>query len=240
MVFSYWRFGGACPRHHVVKVHNLFQSAFPVSSLVFLYLFLRNVQSNCFVQVTFLPTEPSNYYATTCDCFKYRWQCKYLASARDMERVNTLLWCYLWSNWHLPWSRVVEVHLVAILWASRKVFESVMFNCFSFPVCCVKWFTCLFHLYLIILFSQLYEKWVLTDQMIRCLGRKEAQEILLHCWIPVTCSPLMVKNRIRGKRMVSALMWWRIFINIRFDCCFHLELAACARKGSIWADWSFC
>ena len=76
--------------------------------------------------------------------------------------------------------------------------------------------------------------------MIRCLGRKEAQEILLRCWIPVTCSPLMVKNRIKGKRMVSALIWWRIFINIRFDCCFHLELPVCASKGSVCADWSDC
>jgi len=90
-----------------------------------------------------------------------------------------------------------------------------------------------------ILFSQFYEKWVLTDLMIRCLGRKEAQEILLRCWIPVTCSPLMVKKRIKGKRMVSALAWWRIFINIRFDYCFHLELPACASKGSVCTDWSF-
>ena len=104
---------------------------------------------------------------------------------------------------------------------------------------CVKWFFCLSYSYLIILFSQLYEKWVLTDLMIRCLGRKEAQEILLHCWIPVTCSPLMVKNRIKGKRMVSTLIWWRILINIRFGYYFHLELAACASKGSVWADWSF-
>lgn len=98
----------------------------------------------------------------------------------------------------------------------------------------------LFHLYLIILFSQLYAKWVLTDLMIRCLGRKEAQETSLHCWIPVTCSPLMVKNRIKGKRIVSALIWWRIFINILFDCCFQLELPACASKDSVCADWSFC
>jgi hypothetical protein len=39
--------------------------------------------------------------------------------------------------------------------------------------------------------------------------------------------------------MVSALIWWRILINIRFGYYFHLELAACASKGSVWADWSF-
>lgn len=93
----------------------------------------------------FLPTEHCNYYATTCDCYKDRWQCKNLAAVGS----HTRLWCYLLWTWlNIHCRKVVELcqEFVAILWAWREVFESVMFG-FRFLFMCK-----MVYLFLIILF----------------------------------------------------------------------------------------